>query len=283
MAKFSASGQLTNSTFLGAAGAGYEYWARCGSGLPRASLRRGFTAYGGCTSQSSPNCFPTTPGAVIPSSNVGSCFELWKWLCIRFEPFLVNAFVFHAPWAIRMARRLATVRRLLASPWTRTEIFMWLGKRARRNPACHRGRIPEDPCTLQWYCGCRLCREVRPGKRQGSPLLYLTYLEATGIDLHRHSRRRGCRQPRQCVYWRLHAFADVPVTSGAIQNVCDPNVFPYNCAFVAKLNPTGTGLVWSTFVEPASFRHGHSTRSARECICGRQQQRLFSGRERSGA
>ena len=73
-----------------------------------------------------------------------------------------------------------------------------------------------------------------------------------------------------------------PVTSGAIQNVCDANSFPYNCAFVAKLNPTGTGLVWSTFVEPASFLTAIQLDTQGNVYVAGIQQRLFSSSERSG-
>jgi uncharacterized protein (TIGR03437 family) len=40
-----------------------------------------------------------------------------------------------------------------------------------------------------------------------------------------------------------------PLTPGAYQSTCNGN----NCAFVTKLNPNGTGLVWSTFVEVADY------------------------------
>ena len=41
---------------------------------------------------------------------------------------------------------------------------------------------------------------------------------------------------------------DFPVTAGAYSTVCGPNGQTCAAAHVTKLNPTGTGIVWSTFV-----------------------------------
>src|SRR5580700_3691408 len=88
VAKFSASGQLTNSTFLGAGGASYEY----GLGVAADSLGQayivGFTSYNNCTSQSSPSCFPTTSGAVIPSYNTASSSDYGNGFVSVFNPTL---------------------------------------------------------------------------------------------------------------------------------------------------------------------------------------------------
>jgi uncharacterized protein (TIGR03437 family) len=44
---------------------------------------------------------------------------------------------------------------------------------------------------------------------------------------------------------------DFPVTSGAYQTVCGPNGGTCAAAHVTKLNPSGSGIVWSTFVGDA--------------------------------
>jgi uncharacterized protein (TIGR03437 family) len=45
--------------------------------------------------------------------------------------------------------------------------------------------------------------------------------------------------------------ADFPVTSGAYQTVCGPNGGTCAAAHVTKLNPSGSGIVWSTYVGDA--------------------------------
>jgi hypothetical protein len=92
-----------------------------------------------------------------------------------------------------------------------------------------------------------------PVSAKGASLLYLTYLEATGESFTDIATGVAADSQGNAYVGGYTHSPTFPVTSGAIQSICDPNTFPYNCAFVAKLNPSGTGLVWSTFVEPASF------------------------------
>jgi uncharacterized protein (TIGR03437 family) len=92
-----------------------------------------------------------------------------------------------------------------------------------------------------------------PVSAKGASLIYLTYLKATGESFTDVATGVAADSQGNAYIGGYTHSPTFPLTSGAIQNVCDANTFPYSCAFVAKLNPTGTGLVWSTFVEPASF------------------------------
>jgi hypothetical protein len=54
------------------------------------------------------------------------------------------------------------------------------------------------------------------------------------------------------IYATGYTYAtDFPVTTGAYQTVCDPNDSGNRCdtAFVTKINPTGTAIIWSTFLD----------------------------------
>ena len=45
--------------------------------------------------------------------------------------------------------------------------------------------------------------------------------------------------------------ADFPVTAGAYQTVCGPNGATCSAAHVTKLNPSGSGMLWSTYIGSA--------------------------------
>jgi hypothetical protein len=210
VAKFSASGQLTNSTFLGG-----DYQT-AGFGIATDSQGRayvvGYTVYNCIPPDSATyECFPTTPGAVIPAGTVST---EWQRLCIRFRLELVDTFVLHAP------RR---------SQWRGVEHFggLWCDGGPQRKllcgwgyglakPAYNSGRVPADTWDEQCHTTCRLCRQVRTGKRKRSQS-HLPYLFGSDrTQLWRPPGRRGCRQPGQRLYRRLHKLNNVPLNAGRL-------------------------------------------------------------------
>jgi uncharacterized protein (TIGR03437 family) len=91
----------------------------------------------------------------------------------------------------------------------------------------------------------------------GSSLVYSTYLGGNGAD---HAYAIAVDSSGNAYVTGLTNSVNFPVTPGAYQTICDP--LPYNTgqqisagcnssnvsAFVTKLNPTGTGIIYSTFL-----------------------------------
>src|SRR4029077_6479177 len=85
----------------------------------------------------------------------------------------------------------------------------------------------------------------------GSALVYSTYLGGTGADYFGGDHGYGIAVERSgnAYVTGLTDSKDFPTTPGAFQSVCDGG--GYSCspnAFVTKFNPTGSGLVYSTFL-----------------------------------
>jgi uncharacterized protein (TIGR03437 family) len=87
----------------------------------------------------------------------------------------------------------------------------------------------------------------------GSSLVYSTYLGGNGYD---NAYAIAVDSSGNAYVTGQTDSADFPVTNGAYQTICDPdpNTYKATCyssnvsAFVTKLNPSGTGLVYSTFL-----------------------------------
>ena len=91
----------------------------------------------------------------------------------------------------------------------------------------------------------------------GSSLVYSTYLGGNGLD---YSNAIAVNSSNEAYITGSTTSPDFPVTAGAYQTICSPepgnsgNVvascssFYYASAFVAKLNSSGTGLVYATFL-----------------------------------
>jgi uncharacterized protein (TIGR03437 family) len=88
----------------------------------------------------------------------------------------------------------------------------------------------------------------------GAALTYLTYLEATGTGFGDFPGGVAADSQGNAYVGGYTNSPTFPVTAGAYSTLCPLNgarLCP--AAFVTKLNPAGTGLVWSALVEPADF------------------------------
>jgi uncharacterized protein (TIGR03437 family) len=252
VAKFSASGRLTNSTFLGAGGAGYEY----GLGVAADSLGQayivGFTQYNNCTSQSSPNCFPTTSGAVIPSYNTVSTSDYGNGFVAVFNPSL-STLLYSTLLGDPNGASVGYGTQAFSVTVDPMGNFYVVGQTGTAALPTTSGAFQKTLITPNSIPVVGFAAKFGPVSAKGASLLYLTYLEATGQSFTDVATGVAADSQGNAYIGGYTHSPTFPVTSGAVQGICDPNTFPYNCAFVAKLNPAGTGLVWSTFVEPASF------------------------------
>ena len=90
-------------------------------------------------------------------------------------------------------------------------------------------------------------------KPNGSGLVYSTFLGGEDDDCHVFgSPYTSCSITVDAagaafVTGSTESY-DFPVTAGAFDTQCDDNCFYQSDAFVTKLNATGTGLVWSTYL-----------------------------------
>jgi len=93
-----------------------------------------------------------------------------------------------------------------------------------------------------------------PVTASGTTLTYLTYLEATGVGFGDFPNDVVADSQGNAYIGGYTNSPTFPVTTGAYQTPCALNGAGLcQAAFVTKLNPTGTGLVWSALVEPADF------------------------------
>jgi uncharacterized protein (TIGR03437 family) len=253
VAKFNATGQLMNSTFLGAGGAGYEY----GLGVAADAVGRayvvGYTSYIHCTPQSLQNCFPTTPGAVISGSNVVA------------DSNFGNGFVS----VLDKNLSILLYSTLLGDPHgasngSGTEAF---GVTVDPNGNFYvvgvtgSSSLPTTAGAFQPTLGVAnsiplagFAAKFGPVTANGATLTYLTYLEATGAGFGDFPSGVAADSQGNAYVGGYTNSPTFPVTTGAYSTPCPLNgarLCP--AAFVTKLNPTGTGLVWSALVEPADF------------------------------
>ncbi len=79
----------------------------------------------------------------------------------------------------------------------------------------------------------------------GSALGYSTYLGGTGQD---GGNGIAVDSGGNAYVTGVTASTDFPVTPGALQTVCNSGCSPHGDAFVAKLNPAGSALAYSTYL-----------------------------------
>ena len=243
VAKFSASGQLTNSTFLGG------NYATTGFGITTDPQGQayvvGFTEYNCIPPDSaSYSCFPTTPGAVIPA---GTISQNGNGFVSVFDP------------------KLSTLlySTLLGDPngaETNTSEAFGVTVDPSGNfyvvGVTGSPSLPTTPGAFQPKIGTSnaiplvgFAAKFGPVSASGASLTYLTYLEATGVSFGDLPGGVVADSQGNAYIGGYTNSATFPLTPGAYLGTCTGN----SCAFVTKLNPNGTGLVWSTFVEVADY------------------------------
>jgi uncharacterized repeat protein (TIGR02543 family) len=105
-------------------------------------------------------------------------------------------------------------------------------------------------CPSSFLCGDAFVAELNP---QGSALVYATYLGGTGDDAATSIVLDG---GGNAYVAGITASSNFPTTAGAAQTTfgggsttaCAGRLFSCGDAFAAKINPTGTALVYSTFI-----------------------------------
>jgi len=243
VAKFSAAGQLTNSTFLG----GNPQTA--GFGVATDSQGRayvaGFTVYN-CIPPYSPSysCFPTTPGAVIPAGTISQ-----------------NGDGFISVFDAKLSTLLYST--LLGDPngaQTNTSEAFSVTVDPSGNfyvvGVTGSPSLPTTPGAFQPKLGTSnaiplagFAAKFGPVSASGASLIYLTYLEATGVSFGDLPGGVVADTQGNAYIGGYTNSAAFPLTPGAYQGTCKGN----SCVFATKLNSKGTGLVWSTFVEVADY------------------------------
>lgn len=111
------------------------------------------------------------------------------------------------------------------------------------------GPIPSSPQILNAPSGYGYVAKFGPVTSSGSTLIYSTYFGGGAVYGGDVGGLAADSSGNAYITGETHA-ADFPATSGAYQTTCDPSQAPTFCnqtGYVAKLNPTGTSLVWATF------------------------------------
>ena len=243
VAKFSPSGQLTNSTFLGG------NYPTTGFGVTTDPQGRayvvGFTEYNCIPPDSaSYSCFPTTPGAVIPAGTVSQ-----------------NGNGFVSVFDPKLSTLLYST--LLGDPngaETNTSEAFGVTVDPSGNfyvvGVTGSPSLPTTPGAFQPKLGASnaiplvgFAAKFGPVSASGASLTYLTYLEATGVSFGDLPGGVVADSQGNAYIGGYTNSGTFPLTPGAYKSTCNGN----NCVFVTKLNPKGSGLIWSTFVEVADY------------------------------
>ncbi|MGA3099456.1 MAG: SBBP repeat-containing protein, partial [Bryobacteraceae bacterium] len=249
VAKLNNAGQLTKSTFLGAP-------LTYGLGVATDSQGRayvvGYTSYN-CTPNGSTCPFPTTTHTVIPT-----------------PPASFNGYGFVSVFDTNLSTLLYST--LLGDPnaapagggATTSEAF---GVTVDPNGNFYVVGVTSSPSlpatagAFQPTLGVAnsiplagFAAKFGPVAANGAALTYLTYLEATGVGFGDFPSDVAADSQGNAYVGGYTNSPTFPVTTGAYNTPCPRNgadLCP--AAFVTKLNPSGTGLVWSALVEPADF------------------------------
>jgi hypothetical protein len=258
VSKFSAAGVLTYSTFLSANASSLGgNVGTLGVGVATDSLGRAYvtgnTTFSSCTVPSSPLCFPTTPGAVIrpvyTANNLGGFADGFVSVLdpnlstLLYSTLLGDANAGGGGYEVADG--------VTVDP---NGNFYVVGITSSAN-------LPTTPNAFQTTLAMTCCQPEVVGFAAkfgpvsgGASLTYLTYLEATGLSLGDFISFVAADSQGNAYISGNTSSPTFPVTAGAYNTVCPLNgarVCP--AAFVTKLNPTGTGLVWSALVEPANY------------------------------
>ena len=112
------------------------------------------------------------------------------------------------------------------------------------------GPIPSSPQILVAPSGYGYVAKFAPVTANGTSLVYSTYFGGGAVYGGDVGGLAADSSGNVYITGDTHA-ADFPASAGAYQTTCDPNQLPTWCnqgAYVAKLNPTGTALIWATYL-----------------------------------
>jgi hypothetical protein len=112
----------------------------------------------------------------------------------------------------------------------------------------------QTTCGNVGTCGNVFVTEINPA---GSALVYSTYLGGSGGFVSADSGSGIAVDGAGNAYVTGAANSNFPVTPGAFQTVCNcSSPYYYGGAFVTKLNPTGSALVYSTYLSGSGGAFG---------------------------
>jgi hypothetical protein len=122
----------------------------------------------------------------------------------------------------------------------------------------HSTNFPVTPGAFQTICGNPSSCEnafVTKLNSTGSALVYSTYLGGSGFD---GGSGITVDSSGNAYVTGQTQSTNFPVTPGAIQTVCNHggNCANYADAFVSKINPTGSALVYSSYLGGSSYDYG---------------------------
>jgi uncharacterized protein (TIGR03437 family) len=249
VSKFNNAGQLTKSTFLGAP-------ITYGLGVATDSQGRayvvGFTSYN-CTPNGSTCPFPTTARTVIPTPP--SSFNGYGFVSVLDSNLatLLYSTLLGDPNASPPAGG-ATTSEAFGVTVDPNGNFYVVGVTSSPSLPTTAGAFQPTLGRANSIPLAGFAAKFGPVAANGAALTYLTYLEATGIGYGDFPSGVAADSQGNAYVGGYTNSPTFPVTTGAYQPPCQlngANLCP--AAFVTKLNPTGTGLVWSALVEPADF------------------------------
>jgi uncharacterized protein (TIGR03437 family) len=249
VAKFNNAGQLTKSTFLGAP-------VTYGLGVATDSQGRayvvGFTSYN-CTPNGSTCPFPTTPRPVIPTPP--SSFNGYGFVSVLDTNLstLLYSTLLGDPSAAP-AGGGATISEAFGVTVDPNGNFYVVGVTSSPSLPTTAGAFQPTIGVANSIPPAGFAAKFGPVSATGASLTYLTYLEATGESFGDLPGGVAADSQGNAYVGGYTNSPTFPVTTGAYNTGCFLNgarLCP--AAFVTKLNPAGTGLVWSALVEPADF------------------------------
>jgi uncharacterized repeat protein (TIGR01451 family) len=240
VAKFSSSGQLTDSTYLGTNA------ITLGIGVASDSQGRayvtGFTQFN-CPSNPA-LCFPTTQGAFIPA---GTGEQAGDGFVSVFDPNLAT---------LLYSTLLGDPNDTASFPTEAfgvtvdaTGNFYVVGSTGASNLPTTPGAFQPTIGTTNNTPSTGFAAKFGPIGANGASITYLTYLGGPTNSFVDVPGAVAADSQGNAYIGGYTGSSSFPVTPGAYQTTCNF----LECSFVTKLNPSGTGLVWSTFVAAADY------------------------------
>lgn len=247
VAKFNNTGQLTKSTFLGAP---ITYGLGVATDSQGRAYVAGFTSYNCAPSSTCP--FPTTPRTVIPTPP--SSFNVYGFVSVfdtNLSTLLYSTLIGDPNAAPAGGATTSEAFGVTVDP---NGNFYVVGVTSSPSLPTTAGAFQPTLGVASSIPLAGFAAKFGPVTASGATLTYLTYLEATGVGFGDFPSGVAADSQGNAYVGGYTNSPTFPVTTGAYSTPCPLNgarLCP--AAFVTKLNPTGTGLVWSALVEPAGF------------------------------